>query len=64
MIIENQALRYVFTQGLTLQETAPGTRTVAELEGDNKQLRKELAQMRMERDIVKTRLLGFPRSIE
>ena len=29
---------------------------VAELEGENKQLRKELAQMRMERDFVKTPL--------
>ncbi|MDE3022550.1 MAG: transposase [Pseudomonadota bacterium] len=26
---------------------APGSRTVAELEGENKQLRKELAQMRL-----------------
>ena len=32
---------------------APGARTVAELEVENQQLRKELAQMRMERDIVK-----------
>ena len=31
----------------------PGARMVAELEGENKQLRKELAQMRKEREIVK-----------
>ena len=43
---------------------APGARTVAELEGENKQFRKELAQMRMERDIVKNRLRGFPRPFE
>ncbi|PKY10864.1 hypothetical protein B1757_07905 [Acidithiobacillus marinus] len=29
---------------------APGARTVAELEGENQRLRKELAQMRMERE--------------
>ena len=43
---------------------APGARTVVEPEGENKQLRKELAQMRMERDIVKNRLRGFPRPFE
>ena len=37
---------------------APGVRIMAEPEGENKQLRKELAQMRMERDIVKKRLKG------
>ena len=42
----------------------PGARTVVEPEGENKQLRKELAQMRMERDIVKNRLRGFPRPFE
>ena len=40
---------------------APGARTVAELEGENKQLRKELAQMRMERDIVKKAAAYFAR---
>lgn len=39
----------------------PGARTVAELEGENKQLRKELAQMRMERDIVKKAAAYFAR---
>jgi transposase len=34
---------------------------VAELEGENKQLRKELAQMRMERDIVKKAAAYFAR---
>ena len=40
---------------------APGVRTVAELEGENKRLRKELAQMRMERDIVKKAAAYFAR---
>ena len=40
---------------------APGARTVAELEGENKQLQKELAQMRMERDIVKKAAAYFAR---
>ncbi|CDQ12306.1 protein of unknown function [Acidithiobacillus ferrivorans] len=34
---------------------APGARTVSELEVENQRLRKELAQMRMEWDIVKNR---------
>lgn len=40
---------------------APGARTVAELEGENQLLRKELAQMRMERDIVKKAAAYFAR---
>ncbi len=39
----------------------PGARSVADLEGENKQLRKELAQMRMERDIVKIAAAYFAR---
>lgn len=41
---------------------APGARTVSELEMENQQLRKELAKMRMERDIVKKRLRTLPGS--
>lgn len=33
--------------------TAPGARSVAELEAENVRLRKELAEARMERDILK-----------
>ncbi len=40
---------------------APGARTVAGLEGENKQLRKERAQMRMERDITKKAAAHFAR---
>ncbi|MHB8210440.1 MAG: transposase [Acidithiobacillus sp.] len=40
---------------------ASGARTVAELEVENKQLRKELAQIRMERDIVKKAAAYFAR---
>ena len=39
---------------------APGARIVAELEVENKQLRKELAQIRMERDIEKKRQRTLP----
>lgn len=41
---------------------APGARAVSELEMENQQLRKELAKMRMERDIVKRRLRTLPES--
>ncbi len=39
----------------------PGARTVADLEAENKKLRKELAQIRMERDIVKKAAAYFAR---
>lgn len=38
----------------------PGARTVSELEVENQRLRKGLAQMRMERDIVKKRRRTLP----
>ena len=37
---------------------APGARTVAELEAELKRLRKDLAEARMERDILKNRPRG------
>ncbi len=40
---------------------APGTRTVAELEAQVSQLRKELAQAHMERDILKKATAYFAR---
>jgi transposase len=39
---------------------APGSRTVPELEAENAKLRKELAEVRMERDIVKNRPTRLP----
>jgi len=39
---------------------APGSRTVPELEAENAKLRKELAEARMERDIVKNRPTRLP----
>ncbi len=41
--------------------TAPGARTVTELEAEVKQLRKELAEARMERDILKKATAYFAR---
>ena len=40
---------------------APGARTVAELEAENARLRKELAEARQERDIVKKAAAYFAR---
>lgn len=40
---------------------APGSRTVPELEAENAKLRKELAEARMERDIVKKAAAYFAR---
>lgn len=40
---------------------APGSRSVAELEAENAKLRKELADARMERDIVKKAAAYFAR---
>ncbi len=40
---------------------APGARTVAELEAELKQLRKELAEARLERDILKKATAYFAR---
>lgn len=36
-----------------LKPSAPGARTAAELEAENARLRKELAEARMERDVLK-----------
>lgn len=43
------------------EKPAPGARTVAELEAENARLRKELADARMERDIVKKAAAYFAR---
>lgn len=40
---------------------APGSRSVADLEAENAKLRKELAEARMERDIVKKAAAYFAR---
>jgi transposase len=42
-------------------KAAPGSRTVAELEAEVSKLRKELAETRMERDIVKKAAAYFAR---
>jgi transposase-like protein len=42
---------------------APGARTAAELEQEVKQLRKELAEARQERDILKNRPRVYPRPL-
>jgi transposase-like protein len=39
---------------------APGARSVAELEAENARLRKELAEARQERDVIKNRPHGSP----
>jgi len=41
--------------------SAPGTRSAAELEAENARLRKELAEARMERDILKKATAYFAR---
>jgi len=41
--------------------TAPGSRSVAELESENAQLRKDLAEVRMEREILKKATAYFAR---
>ena len=41
--------------------TAPGALSAAELEAENRQLRKELAEARMERDILKKATAYFAR---
>lgn len=46
-------------RGTTLG-AASGSRTVPELEAENAKLRRELAEARMERDIVKNRPHGCP----
>ena len=43
------------------EKPAPGARTVAELEAENTRLRKELAEARLERDIVKKATAYFAR---
>ena len=43
------------------RNAAPGVLSSAELEAENKQLRKELAEARMERDILKKATAGFAR---
>lgn len=45
----------------TTTTAAPGSRTVPELEAENAKLRKELADARMERDIVKKAAAYFAR---
>ena len=45
----------------TTPSAAPGSRTVPELEAENAKLRKELAEARMERDIVKKAAAYFAR---
>jgi transposase len=45
----------------TTPKAAPGSRTVPELEAENARLRKELAEARMERDIVKKAAAYFAR---
>ena len=47
-------------RGTTLS-AAPGSRTVPELETENAKLRRELAEARMERDIVKKAAAYFAR---
>jgi len=43
------------------EKPAPGARTVVELEAENARLRRELAEARMERDIVKKAAAYFAR---
>jgi transposase len=43
------------------RSSAPGTRSAADLEAENIQLRKELAEARMERDILKKATAFFAR---
>jgi transposase len=43
------------------EKPAPGARSVAELEAENARLRKELAEARLERDIVKKAAAYFAR---
>jgi transposase len=45
----------------TLPKVAPGSRSVPELEAEVTKLRKELAEARMERDIVKNAAAYFAR---
>lgn len=45
----------------TMPSAAPGSRTAPELEAENAKLRKELAEARMERDIVKKAAAYFAR---
>lgn len=45
----------------TTPTAAPGSRTVPELEAENAKLRKELAEAKMERDIVKKAAAYFAR---
>ena len=45
----------------TLPKAAPGSRTVPELEAEVTKLRRELAEVRMERDIVKKAAAYFAR---
>lgn len=64
LTLEEAALRIAIPKGTlanwvtaakrgTGPAAAPGSRTVSELEAENAKLRKELADTRMERDIVK-----------
>lgn len=48
-------------RGATSTAAVPGSRTVPELEAENAKLRKELAEARMERDIVKKAAAYFAR---
>ena len=70
--LEDAALRLTIPKGTlanwvaaaksgTSPKMAPGSRSVPELEAEVSKLRKELAETRMERDIVKTAAAYFAR---
>jgi transposase len=72
LTLEDAALRLTIPKGTlanwvsatkrgTTAKVAPGSRTVPELEGEVAKLRKELAEARMERDIVKKAAAYFAR---
>ena len=48
-------------RGPTATATAPGSRSVAELEAENARLRRELAVERMEKDVLKKATAYFAR---
>lgn len=53
---------WVVTAKLSRVPAAPGSRSVSELEAEVVRLRKELAEARMERDVLKKRPRTLPRS--
>ncbi len=72
MTLEDAALRLTIPKGTlanwvaaaksgTSSKVAPGSRSVPELEAEVSKLRKELAETRMERDIVKKAAAYFAR---